>query len=261
MLLGIKRWWSPPAAPIQPAWRSAQDWAQHQGHVFRSVPEAGFVMEGQLRAPPAAAKPPTRAGAAAAAVWRLEWGPSKRHYIVAQELRLQSELPLDPDLQLLVINRCLKNEMERSVFELFVEGVQTRIDTATPPEMRWLVLLPAVDPSELPGLGTGWAAVASHKQALLQWAEGAMLSALAAYIEDPLRPVVLMISRGRLSLRAELAESDLHGLPQWVSLFEAALHAALALGPRSQTARRATSAPGEPSLLRLSPTSQSEPVA
>ena len=36
--------------------------------------------------------------------------------------------------------------MEKAVFDQYVEGVQTRIDTETPPEMRWLVMFPKLAP-------------------------------------------------------------------------------------------------------------------
>jgi hypothetical protein len=247
MPLGIKRWWSAqaqaqPQAQSHTACRQAAAWARAHGHVFRSVLAEGFVVEGQTHAPSEAhlrAKDPaTRsrmAPAAGAVPWRMEWGPSKRHYITQQELRLRSEPVFDKDLQLLLINRCLKDHMERSVFELFVEGVQTRIDTATPPEMRWLVLLPTVPGCEVPGLGADWVAVASHKAALLQWVAGGLPNALAQCTADASQPVVLMVSRGQLSLRTELVEADLGRLQDWSRFFETALHAAVQLGAHAIT--------------------------
>ncbi len=249
MHFGFKRWWSAPAtSPTHRACSSAAAWASLRGHTFRSVSAEGFVVDGHLTeanpvgqefnsdsgtsaAPVSAvgpAEPTSRPcqPATAPAPWRLEWGPSNRHYIAPHELRIRSEPVLDPELQLLVINRCLQEHMERSVFELFVEGVQTRIDTATPPEMRWLVLLPTVPSLELPGLGPEWVAVASHKAAMIQWLTGELAGALAQSGDDPQKPVVLMISRGRLSLRTELAETDLGSLQRWSHLFETALRAA-----------------------------------
>jgi hypothetical protein len=231
MLLGFKSWRSPPnqtarLTPLpeaQAAWNPAAAWAHAQGHVFRLVPEQGFVVDGQLRT----VNPEADAAPRPAVPWRLEWGPSNRHYIVTQELRLRCELGLDPELQLLLINRCLKDQMERSVFERYVEGVQTRIDHDTPPEMRWLVMLPQVPPAELPELGANWVAVGSSKTALLQWVGGALAGALARGVDDPAQPVVLMISRGRLALRTELREHEFGALQDWTGLFETALRAAL----------------------------------
>jgi hypothetical protein len=252
MPLGIKRWWSAQAqaqtqARSHPACWQAAAWARAQGHVFRSVLAEGFVVEGQLNEPFRANDPTRRSAPAPTAKvvpWRMEWGPSKRHYITQQELRLRSEPVFDTGLQLLVINRCLKDHMERSVFELFVEGVQTRIDTATPPEMRWLVLLPTVPSMEVPGLGQEWVAVASHKAALVQWVSEALGAALATLVRDPLQPVVLMITQGYLSVRTELAEEDLEALQGWCGLFETALKAALQIGalaaPQSQPAAALT---------------------
>ncbi len=239
MLFALKRWWpSPQQTQPHPACSQAANWANGQGHTFRNVSAEGFVVDGLLRG----ANLPSKVADAreVAAVphwattepipWRMEWGPSNRHYIAKHELRIRSEPVLDTELQLLVMNRGLKEQMERSVFELFVEGVQTRIDTGTPPEMRWLVLLPSVPNQDLSGLGEEWVAVASHKLAMLQWVGVELAHALAQATDDPHQPLVLMVGRGQLSLRTELAQTKIDGLQGWFSLFETALRAAQRLG-------------------------------
>jgi hypothetical protein len=76
-------------------------------------------------------------------------GPVAAPYIQGQELRLRSELGLASDLQVVVMNRTLQEQMEKDVFDQYVEGVQTRIDNQTPPEMRWLVMFPKLPGSDM----------------------------------------------------------------------------------------------------------------
>jgi hypothetical protein len=72
------------------------------------------------------------------------------------------------------------------VFEQYVEGVQTRIDNQTPPEMRWLVMFPKLDRApSCPSCASRYAALASLKPWLQQWLEGPLTQALAAAALEP----------------------------------------------------------------------------
>ena len=97
--------------------------------------------------------------------WRLEWGPSQRPYIQGHELRLRAEMGLAPDLQLVLMNRALQETMEKAVFDQYVEGVQTRIDNQTPPEMRWLVMFPKLSGSEMGALRERYVGAVQHASA------------------------------------------------------------------------------------------------
>lgn len=207
MLDGIKRWLGGSAKADAPEWQGVAPWAESHQYGFRAVPGEGFVVDGRLGATP----------------WRLEWGPSQRPYIEGQELRLRSELGLGSDLQLLVMNRKLAEHMEKTVFEQFVEGVQTRIDNQTPPEMRWLVMFAKLSGSEMGALKERWVALSSQKTWLREWLEGPLSAALASLRTDDEPPMVLMIGRGRLMLRTALAEPLVGPLQGWLRLFECAI--------------------------------------
>lgn len=210
MLDGIKRWLGGSPKAAAPEWDSVAPWAQSHQYGFRAVPDEGFVVDGRL----------------GATAWRLEWGPSQRPYIEGHELRLRSELGLGSDLQALVMNRALAEQMEKSVFEQYVQGVQTRIDNQTPPEMRWLVMFGKLGGSELGPLKERWVALASQKTWLRQWLEGPLAAALGATPVEADVPVVLMIGRGRLMLRTPLAEAHVGQLQGWLRLFECAIREA-----------------------------------
>ena len=209
MLDGIKRWLNVSRAPT-PDWEGVAPWAEAHGCSFRGVPGEGFVVDGTL----------------AGTAWRLEWGPSQRPYITGHELRLRSELGLAFDLQVVVMNCALQEQMEKSMYEQYVEGVQTRIDNQTPPEMRWLVMFPKLAGAELGALKERYVALASQKPWLQQWLEGPLAATLQGLRADPAVPMVLMIGRGRLMLRTALDEAAVPALQKWLRLFECAMREA-----------------------------------
>jgi len=128
--------------------------------------------------------------------------------------------------QVLVLTRELQESMERTVFDQYVEGVQTRIDTSTPPEMRWLVMYPKLGPAELKSLRDRYAAVANHKIWLMHWIDGPLADALRVAPGTPSDPTVLMIARGRLMLRTGLVEPEPELLERWLQVFETAMREA-----------------------------------
>jgi hypothetical protein len=213
MLDVVKRWLSPtPAAAAEAGDRnSIATWAKGRSLQFRGVREGeGFVIDGQLDA----------------TAWRLEWGPSQRPYVAGNELRLRADLGLANDVQVLLLDRPLQERLEKTVFEQYVEGVQTRIDTQTPPEMRWLVMFPKLAGTDLGVLREHYVGIGSHKAFVRQWLQGALATALSSLPQGPDHPFVLMISRGRLVLRTALAEPDVATLDGWVRRFETALREA-----------------------------------
>ncbi len=227
MLEGFKRLFSgPPAAPATD-WEGIAPWAESRHYAFRGVQNEGFVIDGRLGATP----------------WRLEWGPSQRPYIQGQELRIRSELGLHADLQLVLMNRVLQEAMEKAVFDQYVEGVQTRIDNQTPPEMRWLVMFPKLPGSEMAELRDRYVALSSIKSWLKLWLQGPVSQAVAALHVDGATPLVLMIGRGRLMLRTSLAEATVESLLVWLRLFETAMREAQRVAAENGEALTPSAAP------------------
>lgn len=193
-----------------------QRWAAEHGHDWRRVRDSeGCVIEG-LQDQQA---------------WRIEWGESQRNYVQGLELRLIAELDLSHDLMVMVLNRTLMVAMEKAVYEQYVDDVQTRIDTDTPPEMRWLVMHAKLPPAEMGAIRERYSAVGSAPTWLLQWLQSPLGDALAATVEviRSDQPVALTIGRGRLTLRTELQTPDAGKLALWFSVFEAAMKSARTL--------------------------------
>ena len=211
MLKGLmKRLFSRSAALPAKDWDGMQPWAEAKKYDFRGVQTEGFVVDGRLGTTP----------------WRLEWGPSQRSYIAGRELRLRCELGLGAELHALVMNRTLQEQMEAAMFNQYVEGVQTRIDNQTPPEMRWLVMFPKLAGSEMGELRERYVALASKKSWMLRWLEGPLAQALASHRVNAALPFVLMIGRGRLMLRTEMPEAEVNEVERWLGLFETAIREA-----------------------------------
>lgn len=208
MLEGLKRWISGSGADRTADTQALKSWADSRQAALRKPREGdGFIVDGRLDE----------------VAWRLEWGPSQRPYVNGHELRIRAELRLPSDLQVLVLNKALQDALEKAVFDQYIEGVQTRIDTQTPPELRWLVMFPKLSGSELGGLRDRWAAVTGSKPWLMAWLDGPLTQALATLRVDPATPLVLMIGRGRLTLRSELPDPDPRDVEPLLRLFETAL--------------------------------------
>jgi hypothetical protein len=209
MLGAIKRMFSASEPP--PQWAEVAQWAQRRGLGFKRARDgAGFVVDGRLEGRP----------------WRLEWGPPQRAYIEGQELRLRMELDLPSELQLLVLSRPLMELLEKQTFERFTQGLQTQIDTATPEEMRWLVMFPKVDLSGQRALRSHFGVVASLPEAGLAWLNGPLARMLEDAVDGLLRdavPFVLMTLRGRTYLRMRLDSPDPQLLSAALALFETAV--------------------------------------
>jgi hypothetical protein len=208
MLHHLKRWFGGAPKATVAGIDEMSLWAEKRKYVARQVPGegGGMVVEG-------------RSGADA---FRLEWGPSTRSYVEGYEMRLRAEVSFGGELQLLVLNRSLQESMERAVFEQYVDGVQTRIDNQTPPEMRWLVMFPKLSGSELGALREGFAAVGSHKPWLQAWLEGPLSAALTGLNLPKEQAFVLMLSRKGLQLRIPMDKPEERELEGWLKFFDTA---------------------------------------
>jgi len=210
MLDGIKRWFTGSQSTGTSGFEGIAAWADDAQYTFRGVQGEGFVVDGRLDS----------------RLWRLEWGPSQRPYISGFELRLRAEPGVEGDLQLLVMTRVLQEQLEKSIFEKYVEDVQTRIDNQTPPEMRWLVMFPKLAGSEMGPLREPYVALGNAKTWLVAWLQGPLSQALQAHADDQAAPFVLMLGRGRLMLRTEMAVPNVPEVKRCLKLFETALREA-----------------------------------
>jgi hypothetical protein len=191
-----------------------EQWAQqHNARVRRLRDPAGLVAELSI----------------GLQTWRIEWGTTQRPYIQGAELRLGADLGLPKDLQVLLLDKPLADALEKSVFDEIVQGVQTRIDTDTPQEMRWLVMLPRLDGTQMRELRSHWVGLASAPPWLAQWLAGPLGAALAGL--PPLlpagQPLLWQLNKGRLSLRTRGEGLGANALEALATTFECALREAV----------------------------------
>lgn len=206
----FRRWFGASRSEAQP---TVADWARGAGHRFAYSREgSGFVVE------PASGTAP----------WRLEWGAPQRRYIKGVELRLRAEIGVATDLQMLVVTRPLMVMLEQQVFEDFTDGNQTRMGDDTPEEMRWLVLHAKVPRAELGPLRERFAVLSNLPRAAPMWLDGPLaqhLDASSAWLAED-QPMVLVVQRGRLTLRLQQAQPALAALQAALGLHGVALAAA-----------------------------------
>lgn len=142
--------------------------------------------------------------------WKLECGASTRDYILGLELRGRADVDADPDAAVLVLNRPLRDALERHAYNAITDNLQTSVDARMPEEMRWLSMFDEVSWPELPGsFRRHFAVVAERSEHAERWVHAHLVSALLNAVEGEqgaLRsetPMVLMLARGHVYLRTE----------------------------------------------------------
>jgi hypothetical protein len=166
---------------------------------------------------------------------RVEWGAPQRDYIQGAELRIRWELQLASELQMMVIERELQDRLERAVYEAYTDTLQTRMDTDTPEEMRWLVMLGKTEQWRSKVARSRFTACAVSPELAAAWVGGALGEALAVASQQAVpagHPFVLMTQRGRLYLRTRMDEVQLSMLKGFVSVAEIAAREARRLQQR-----------------------------
>lgn len=99
-------------------------WALAEGLTLGSRERGGLSISGKLKGRP----------------WRLEIGRPSRDFIKGDELRARAELKLSEDAVVLLMNRGLKEQLEKRAFSLYTDPLQTTVDPNLPEEMRWLAM-------------------------------------------------------------------------------------------------------------------------
>lgn len=188
-------------------------WAGKRGYAYAPM-EGGFAVDGQYDGKP----------------WQLEWAPAQRAFMQGNELRMQIQAGIAPDVHMMVLSRPLMESLEKQAFQKFTQSLQTQIDDASPEEMRWLVMFAKVDLSGMPAVVAHYGAVASSPAQGQLWIEGPLAKLLeratgTLLVGDP--PFLLTISRGRAEMRMQLADVSSPFVGAAISLFETAVGQAL----------------------------------
>lgn len=204
-------------------WKPVADWAAKRGAQFTIEDEDGAegfsVVEAQNPLGPLL----------------LEWGTPQRDYVQGAELRLRWDLKLKSDLQVMVIERSLMDQLEGQVFEAYTDTLQTRIDTDTPEEMRWLVMFPRLEQWSGKVVRQRFGALGASTEMIQEWLAGALSDVLALASQDLVpagHPFVMLTQRGNLYLRHQMPEINVEQMQSLLRVAEVAAREAIALNKR-----------------------------
>ena len=192
-------------------WARAQGWSL----TFQGDP-AQFHLDGTMLGRP----------------WRMESGVPARDYVKGTELRARVKTQVAPDVALLVINRALKESLERRVYGAITDTLQTAVDDSLPLEMRWLAVFQELRWPELPAsFSRQFAVVGESTDHAQRWVNAAVVSHLLMErvpAERVQAPLLLMLADGKLSLRMQTTARHLpdlqHAAALWTTAVAVAAH-------------------------------------
>jgi hypothetical protein len=225
--------------------QALDEWADARGHLLKRVRSGeGRVVEFEWEG---------RRG-------RLEWGPSRRAYLVDRELRVSIEAGLPQHLEMLLMSRSLAQRLESQAYQKLVKDHQTDIDATLPEEVRWLSMLEKVP---VPATVAGYVMLSSSPPHAQRWLEGELLSRVSRaalnWLGDD-APLVLMSLRGRIYLRTEAHGIEPAKLDGARNLAEAAAASARSLMQKAEVRAARQEAPSrsvhssrldEPSVMEI----------
>ena len=196
---------------------TVSEWAGTQGFSYASQGAGqGFVLTGKVSGKP----------------WKLESGATSRDYIVGDELRARAELGIHTDASVLIMNRTLKESLEKRAYEMYTDTLQTTADPGLPEEMRWLALYEEFGWSGLvPAFWERYTVLADQRDHALAWVDSSLAELLLHWPQpgpDAQTPFILMLLRGKAYLRVQYAPGDIATLKHAAVIFTSACESALA---------------------------------
>lgn len=155
--------------------------------------------------------------------WKIERGRSSRNYISGDELRARAELKLNDGASVLIMNRHLKQVLEKRTYEAYTDTLQTTADLDMPEEMRWLSMYPEVGWDSLPlEFWKRYAVLAEKREHASAWLDPQLAHLLMQW-PDPVSgaevPFVLMILRGKAYLRMQYNPANTATLQHAAQIF------------------------------------------
>jgi hypothetical protein len=192
------------------------EWAATRGFGF-SVDDKGhgIALEGKVSGKP----------------WRLQLGRPSRNYILGQEVRARAELGIDESVAVLVINRPLKEALEKRAYQVYTDPLQTSAGARLPEEMRWLAMFDEVGWQSLPmDFWNRVAVLTDRRESALTWIDQSLADLMLKWPEPAPSaevPFLLMLLNGKVYLRMEYTPADVATLQHAAHVFTSACEAAL----------------------------------
>jgi hypothetical protein len=198
------------------------EWASLQGYTLQ---------EGNSEARSRASEHFTLSGRVGSKTWRLESGRPSRSFISGLELRARAELGLPEELAVMVMNRGLKELLEKNAFAAYTDSLQTVQDAQLGEELRWITSYEELrSPQWEPAFVQHLAVLADQPAPALRWLDATLMHDLLHWPSDlvtPHTPLVLQITRGKLYLRLQYTSGDIPTLEHAVRVLVWASESAL----------------------------------
>lgn len=202
------------AEPAIPA--PVSEWAASQGFSL-SIMGGGesMAVEGKVSGKP----------------WRMELGKATRGYIRGEELRARAELGLPEDLAVMVMNRPLKDALEKKAYSMITDTLQTTADPNLPEEMRWLAMYDEVGWDSLPGaFWNRYSVIADQRDHALAWVDPGLAQLMMDWPDpspSPEVPFMMLVLRGKAYLRMEYTPAGMPTLQHAARIFTSACESAV----------------------------------
>lgn len=192
------------------------EWAASRGMTFGSTPKGtGVTMQGRIEGRP----------------WKMEIGKPTRNYITGEELRARAELSISEDVAAMIMNRPLKDALERKAYSMITDSLQTTADPNLPEEMRWLAMYNEVGWDSLPpDFWKRYAILADRREHALAWIDSTLANLLMEWPQPGPGaevPFVVALLRGKCYLRMEYVPPETSTLQHATSIFTSACEGAL----------------------------------
>lgn len=174
----------------------------------------------------------TLAGEVKGRSWRMERGRPSRDFITGEEIRARGEMGVSEDPAVMIMNRPLKEALEKRAFALYTDSLQTTVDPNLPEELRWLSMYEEVGWDGLPmPFWNRYSVFADEKVSAQAWIQPRLAQALLAWPQpgpaDDV-PFIMMLLRGKTYIRAQYLPMDMPTLEHFVKVYQLACEDAIA---------------------------------
>lgn len=203
--------------PSHMAHGPVSEWAATQGFGFSVDGAQGIALEGKV----------------GGKAWRIQLGRPTRNYILGEEVRARADLGIDGDVAVLVMNRPLKEALEKRAYQIYTNDLQTSVDTTLPEEMRWLAMYDEVGWDSLPRpFWDRFSVLTDRRENALAWVDPSLADLMLnwpAPAPSAEVPFMVLLLNGKAYLRMEYTPADLGTLQHAAQIFTSACESAQAL--------------------------------
>jgi hypothetical protein len=137
---------------------------------------------------------------------------------------------LNDGVSILIMNRPLKEALEKRAYEMYTDTLQTTADPSLPEEMRWLAMYPETGWDGLPPeFWTRFAVLSEDPDQALAWIDPHLAGLLTTWPEPAPNeqvPIILMLLRGKAYLRMQYSPADMPTLEHAAQIFTYACESA-----------------------------------